>query len=418
MSRVFLGRGYGMDTHNSTEWKKLCAMEDRYRLVAELKEKQKDPDGTRRADTAALDMSGLAPVRWDGALVGWVNRDKVNDTFRPRTRFPSPPPLPFARIKEIQKPDGKGAIKVTHVYTVPKYGPTQNSQYGTTYHQKAIPEHWTRPKEVEYPGTVVKATAGHFLKDDGFWEYGRGRPSRVGRPLWHTFGPRPETVRFEEGGDSSQRLLTGFGQSALSARETVSRAKEVEDLARSTERRATAMVEQAQQEIQGLKWVRSLGFLLDKDAGQKMDPSQSVPRPATRTLQRLIPQDQHGLQSKTLSIQATSTWPEARQPTAGGVRTQTLGSRAAARTAIRGVEVSPQKEAKSPTSPRSPRHKDFVPSFPATLRRTYEHTHQLQPLPDYRGKRTLTAMGRDRKERARQYFFENTNAQDTLNTTL
>ena len=26
MSRVFLGRGYGMDTHNSTEWKKLCAM--------------------------------------------------------------------------------------------------------------------------------------------------------------------------------------------------------------------------------------------------------------------------------------------------------------------------------------------------------------------------------------------------------
>ena len=90
------------------------------------------------------------------------------------------------------------------------------------------------------------------------------------------------------------------------------------------------------------------------------------------------------------------------------MRTQTLGSRAAARTAIRGrpnrslvstlyrriesfwrivapgarrylwrlfccmtspvrlagVEVSPQKETKSPTSPRSPRHKDFVPSFP------------------------------------------------------
>jgi len=25
MSRVFIGRGYGMDTHNSTEWKRLCA---------------------------------------------------------------------------------------------------------------------------------------------------------------------------------------------------------------------------------------------------------------------------------------------------------------------------------------------------------------------------------------------------------
>jgi hypothetical protein len=227
MSRVFIGRGYGMDTHNSTEWKRLCAQEDRYRLVAQLKEANTDPDGARRVETAAIDTSGIAPVRWDGALVGWVNRDKVNETFRPRTRFPSPPPLPFAQIKEIQKPDGKGVVKVTNVYCVPKYGATHNSQYGTTYHQKAIPEHWSRPKEVEFPGTVVKATAGHFLKDDGFWEYGRGRPSRIGRPLWHTFSRRPQTMLLDEGEQgSSETLPTSLGQSALSARETVTRASE------------------------------------------------------------------------------------------------------------------------------------------------------------------------------------------------
>jgi hypothetical protein len=45
---------------------------------------------------------------------------------------------------------------LNQVYNVPRYGPTKNSQYGTTYHQKAIPEHWQPPKHVEFPGTVVK----------------------------------------------------------------------------------------------------------------------------------------------------------------------------------------------------------------------------------------------------------------------
>ena len=29
MSRVFLGRGFGLDAHNSSEWKRLCAQEER-----------------------------------------------------------------------------------------------------------------------------------------------------------------------------------------------------------------------------------------------------------------------------------------------------------------------------------------------------------------------------------------------------
>ena len=28
--------------------------------------------GTRRVETAAIDTSGIAPVRWDGTLVGYV----------------------------------------------------------------------------------------------------------------------------------------------------------------------------------------------------------------------------------------------------------------------------------------------------------------------------------------------------------
>jgi len=113
-----------------------------------------------------------------------------------------------------------------------------------------------------------------------------------------------------------------------------------------------------------------------------------------------IPRDQKGPSApitaapKTPAL-ATQTWPEGRQATAAGVPTQTLASRAGARimqslgsTPGPAVEANvTQKPSLAPTSPRSPRHRDFVPSFPATLRRTYEHTHQLQPLPDYRGQR-------------------------------
>jgi len=48
----------------------------------------------------------------------WVNAKKASETFRPRTRFPSPPPLPFARIKEIPKDNGKGVVSLFLLFSL------------------------------------------------------------------------------------------------------------------------------------------------------------------------------------------------------------------------------------------------------------------------------------------------------------
>ena len=143
-------------------------------------------------------------------------------------------------------------------------------------------------------------------------------------------------------------------------------------------------------------------FLCDSvDVGHRprCAPRAHVPT-ETRTPTSFIPRDQKGPSAPITAAprtpaMATQTWPAARQPTAVGVPTQTLASRSGARvmqslcpTPGPAVEANvPQKPSLTSTSPRSPRHRDFVPSFPATFLRTYEHTHQLQPLPDYRGQR-------------------------------
>ena len=360
-----------MDVHNSAEWKRLCAQEDRMRLIGELKQEQVEVDADRRADTASLEK-GLTKVVGDGKVVGWVNSKRASETFRPRTRFPSPPPLPFAQNVQVTNAQGK-VIKMTRVIHVPRYGPTRNSMYGTTYHQKAIPEHWQRPQEEEFPGTVVKASAGHYLKDDGFWDFGQGRPSRIGRPLWHSFAPRPEAITVStpyvaapRSGAPSRCATTSRG----------SRQVQVNDKALEVERKATALMHEAKAEVDDLKWVRSLGFMR---TGEAEGPEHFV-RPETRTLHRLIPQDQRGPTAVSQvaggSVTAISAIPPANlQPISAGPSRGSLmeGARIVQTPHYQNVEQIKQPNSFEmstvlptlSTSPRSPSHK---PAFPATFR--------------------------------------------------
>ena len=363
MSRVFLGRGYGMDTHNSAEWKRICAQEERLRLLGELKQQQMAGD---RADTATLEQ-GLSKVVGDGTVIGWVNSKRASETFRPRTRFPSPPPLPYAQNVEITNAQGK-VIKMTRVIHVPRYGPTQNSMYGTTYHQKAIPEHWQRPQEEAFPGTVVKASAGHYLKDDGFWEFGEGRPSRIGRPLWHSFGPRPEAMALTpRSGVPSRCATTSKGSRQVS---------QVNDRAREVERKATALMDEAKAEVDGLKWVRSLGFMRSNEveAQEPNEAAQQWPRPETRTLRRLIPRDQRGqtaapAQAAGGGVPAITPFPLASmQPISTCPSRRNSAQAQAVRMPTPHEQFVEQRLALPTVSPRSPRSPSHRPAFPATFR--------------------------------------------------
>ena len=390
MSRVFLGRGYGMDVHNSAEWKRLCAQEDRFRLLGELKQQQQqqigDDDAASRADTATLEK-GLCKVVGDGKIVGWVNSQRAQETFRPRTRFPSPPPLPFAQNVEITNAQGK-VIKMTRVIHVPRYGATKNSMYGTTYHQKAVPEHWQRPQEEQFPGTVVKASAGHFLKDDGYWEFGENRPSRVGRPLWHSFGPRPnvtqdgEAMSLSMSREAAPRSAMPAPRSAMASRRAMtsrgSKHAQINDRAREVEMKAANLMQEAQAEVDGLKWVRSLGFMRTNDAAENTSDWQ---RPESRTLRRLIPRDQRGPTASSVQFDTTvvpSTMPAALPKPISGYQTHRVSTQAVrVQTPHEFVQQQPLAQVistsaglptMSPTSPRrnaGPVHK---PAFPATFR--------------------------------------------------
>ena len=164
----------------------------------------------------------------------------------------------------------------------------------------------------------MQASQGHFLKDDGYWDLGDKRPSRIGRPLWHSFAPRPKTQTHNQAAATqdehsaialSQRLTPLLDReigTSLSAqelrqkRDALSRAqtgsekmqtgislsaREVERNARLVEEKASQLLIDARREIQGLRWHRSLGFVRHRSEGG-LENSENWPRPDTKALRK------------------------------------------------------------------------------------------------------------------------------------
>ena len=399
----------------------------RYRLINELKEQQRDADGVRRADTASLDTSGLQPVIHDGKIVGWVNSERAAQTRRPRTRFPSPPALPFAQNKRYVKPNGQ-VIEFTQVYHIPKYGATLNSQYGTTFHQKAIPEHWQRPKQEAFPGTVAHASAGHLLKDDGYWDFGHGRPSRIGRPIWHSFAGQDQPRGERDAGDGAAShvhrqvgtAMTERGNTASSLRGATAAsslsAKEVGDMARQVERKADEAIQAARTHILGLKWVRSLGFVRDRDpVKDQPDASEFWPRPDTRVMRTLIPKDQRRPTAAQPRIARASRAAEPK----GADEKRSDGAMTACRPGPPGPvqPMEPERIEQASLAMRDSngsakqvtQRKLLSPSLaglPATYNPVILHTQQRQPLPKAQSRLSATAVARDKQKRAQEFLVE------------
>ena len=187
-------------------------------------------------------------------------------------------------------------------------------------------------------------------------------------------------------------------------------------MARQVERKADEAIQAARTHILGLKWVRSLGFVRDRDpVKDQPDASEFWPRPDTRVMRTLIPKDQRRPTAAQPRIARASGVAEPK----GADEKRSDGAMTACRPGPPGP-VQPMEPERieqaslvmrdsNGSAKQVTQRKQLSPSLaglPATYNPVILHTQQRQPLPKAQSRLSAKAVARDKQKRAQEFLVE------------